>query len=92
MKALVQKYPGMEGWFFAVVPAKTSGLIKRTFGHIARGWGSLRIHATIGGTSWDSSIFPDKKSGTYVLPLKASVRKAERIRAGKKVALSLEMR
>jgi hypothetical protein len=33
----------------------------------------------VGKTEWDTSIFPDKKSGVYLLPTKASVRKAEGI-------------
>jgi hypothetical protein len=91
LKAPVKKYPGMDAWFFAEVPAKTAKLIRRAFGHKARGWGSLKVDATIGSTTWNTSIFPDKKSGTYLLPLKAAVRKAESIRAGKPVALKLEI-
>ncbi len=91
IKAPVRKYPGMDAWYFAFVPVKTSAFIKKTFGHAARGWGSLRVKAAIGATSWETSIFPDKKSRGYLLPLKAVVRKAENVRVGKNVALSLEI-
>ena len=91
VKAPVRKYPGMDAWHFAFIPVRTSALIKKTFGHKARGWGSLRVKATVGATPWNTSIFPDKKSGGYLLPLKASVRKAENIRVGKPVALALEI-
>jgi hypothetical protein len=33
----------------------------------------------VGETNWKTSIFPDKKHNSYVLPLKASVRKSEKI-------------
>ena len=72
-------YPGMSAWRFLVLPKKESGEIKERYGKSARGWGSLPVSASIGKTEWKTSIFPDKKSGTYLLPLKAKVRKAEDI-------------
>lgn len=53
-----------------------------------RGFGSVRVEITIGKTTWRSSIFPEK-SGTYVLPLKAEVRKKENLRAGQTVQVKL---
>ncbi len=91
VRAKVCRYPGMEAWRFAFIPVKTSALIKKTFGHAARGWGSLRVKATLGDTSWQTSIFPDKKAGAYILPLKAAVRKAEGVRDGQTLALTLDL-
>ena len=34
---------------------------------------------TIGQTVWQTSLFPHRESGGYLLPLKAAVRKAEGI-------------
>ena len=45
-----------------------------------------------GKTTWKTSIFPDKKSGTYLLPLKADVRRREGIGAGDRITSSLEVR
>lgn len=72
-------YPGMSAWRFLVLPKKEGGEIKERYGKSARGWGSLPVSASIGKTEWKTSIFPDKKSGTYLLPLKAKVRKDEDI-------------
>ena len=91
MRARMQRYPGMEAWRFALVPVRISATIKKNFGHSARGWGSLRVQATVGATTWKSSIFPDKKAGAYILPLKAAVREAEGIRDGQMIALHLEI-
>ena len=55
------------------------------------GWGSLRVTATIGGTTWRTSVFPDAKSGAFVLPLKAEVRRREGIGAGDRVAVAVEI-
>lgn len=73
-------YPGgTAAWHFITVPKKESTLIKKAFGNLARGWGSLPVTVTIGETTWNTSIFPDSKSGTYLLPVKAVVRRAEGI-------------
>ena len=79
MKSKVMVYPGMSAWRFLVVPKKEGLEIKETHGKSACGWGSLPVFASIGKTKWKTSIFPDKKSGTYLLPLKAQIRKAEEI-------------
>lgn len=42
----------------------------------------MRIEATIGGTTWRTSLFPSKQAGGWLLPLKAAVRKAEKLAEG----------
>ena len=82
-RAKVWIYPGMKGaWHFASVPKKESAEIKKIFGALAGGWGSLPVDVTIRKTSWKTSIFPDKKSASYILPLKSDVRKKEKIYEG----------
>ncbi|OGZ45777.1 MAG: hypothetical protein A3C84_00695 [Candidatus Ryanbacteria bacterium RIFCSPHIGHO2_02_FULL_48_12] len=92
MRAKVWVYPGMVGWHFITVPKKQSSNIKKVFGAMKRGWGSLPVMATIGKTTWKTSIFPDKKRGAYLLPIKAEVRKKEEIEKDDMVALLLEVR
>lgn len=71
-------YPGETGnWHFVSVPKEIARTLKETFSHKKRGWGSLRVRATIGKTTWDTSIFPDSRTDTYLLPVKAAVRKKE---------------
>lgn len=84
-------YPGMSGWHFVSVPKDISEDIRHNFGDRKRGWGSLPIIATLGKTSWKTSIFPDKKIGGYLLPLKAEVRKKENIIADNDIELKLEI-
>ena len=92
IKSEVWLYPGMAGWHFLSVPKKDSEDIKKRFGKKQRGWGSLPVVVTLGKTSWKTSIFPDKKSGFYLLPLKADVRKKEGIFSGDKVSFSIEIK
>jgi hypothetical protein len=56
-----------------------------------RGWGSIKVRATIGDTSWDTSIFPAKDLGGWLLPVKATVRKAEGLVAGDQVVVTLTL-
>jgi hypothetical protein len=62
------------------------------FGNLKRGWGSFPVIVTVGATNWKTSIFPDKKTGEYLLPLKAGVRKKEGIVADNTISLLLEIR
>ena len=92
MRSEAWPYPGMAAWRFLTLPKKQSAEIKQKFGKQARGWGSLPVLVTIGKTHWSTSIFPDKKSGSYLLPLKAKVRKAENIADNSFVTFSLTIR
>lgn len=89
--AEVWLYPGMAAWHFISVPKTMTAKIKKQYEGLARGFGSLKVKAIIGKTSWKTSIFPDNKTGTYLLPLKAEVRKKENISAGKKVKFTIEI-
>ena len=82
----------MAGWHFVTLPKKKSADIRKTFGALKRGWGSLPVTITIGKTSWKTSIFPDKKIGAYLLPLKADIRKKEDISAGDTITIFMEVR
>lgn len=92
IKSKVFLYPGMAGWHFICVPKEQSEDINKRFGARKRGWGSLPVLVTLGKTSWKTSIFPDKKSGSYLLPLKADVRKKEGVLSGDKVIFLIEVR
>lgn len=88
-KSKVWLYPGMAGWHFVTLPKTIANDINYHFAHRKKGWGSLRVQVTIGNTTWTTSIFPDKKSDSYLLPLKAEIRKKEAIAADDSVDFSL---
>ena len=92
VKAKVWLWPGGEGaWHFANVDKKLSEEIKERHESHKTGFGSLRVTVTMGKTKWKTSIFPDKRSGTYLLPLKASVRHAEGISEGDTITFTLKI-
>ncbi len=82
-------------WHFLTIDGEAgdalsgTALMRRLEGN-ARGFGSIRVSARIGGTSFATSVFPSKADGGWILPLKAAVRKAEGIGEGDEVQVSLE--
>jgi hypothetical protein len=74
------------------VPKKIAAEIRATYADEHRSWGSLPVQASVGGTSWKTSIFRDKKSDSYLIPLKADVRKKENIRVGDAILIQLSIR
>lgn len=80
--AEVWEWTSRTSWFFVNVPDEQADEIEEQFGRRAGGFGSVRVEVTIGSTTWRTSIFPSTENETYVLPLKAAVRKAEGLRPG----------
>ena len=77
-------------WYFTAVPPELSEDI-REIPRPYRGFGSVRVRAQVGGSRWQTSIFPDSSSGSYVLPLKKAVRDAESLVDGGPVTVRLEV-
>ena|SRR5215218_10698325 len=84
------RWEAQSGWFFVTVAEEASELIREQ-PRPPRGFGSVRVRATVGGTSWTTSVFPDAKRGAYVLPVKASVRRAEGLGEGDPADVTLEV-
>lgn len=84
------EWNGKGAWTFVALPEEIAQDI-RYFSGPRRGFGSLRVEATLGESRWKTSIFPDRKRNSFLLPLKAAVRKAENITAGSTVHVSLRL-
>ena len=84
-------YDGSDPWHFVTVPADISQAIHDHAPAPRNRFGSVRVAATIGSTTWDTSLFPDKKLGALVLPVKAAVRVGEAIEAGDILRVHLEV-
>lgn len=91
LKEKMWLYPGKAGWYFITIPSDVARDIDYFFSHQKRGWGSLRVKVDIAQTSWMTSIFPDKKTDSYLLPVKADVRKKENLKENDNVEFSLEI-
>jgi hypothetical protein len=80
-----------DSWTFVSLPAEAAEDIRELTAGQARGFGSVRVRVTVGGSVWTTSIFPDSKQGTYVLPVKRAVRRAEGLDPGDTAAVRLEL-
>jgi hypothetical protein len=84
------EWSGKGAWTFVTLPVDTAEDI-RYFSGPRRGFGSIRVEVAIGNSRWRTSVFPDSKRNSYLLPLKAAVRKAESIRTGDKLHVTLRL-
>jgi hypothetical protein len=80
-----------ESWTFVSLPADTSEEIRERAGGPRRGFGSVRVRATVGDSTWATSIFPDATRGCYVLPIKRAIREAAALAAGDSAAVTVEL-
>jgi len=79
-------------WRFARVPEKISEKIKEMQkGRKRRGWGAVYAKAKIKKSEWTTSIFPDRHSATYLLPLKKEIRYEENLYDGIDINVSIEI-
>ena len=79
------------GWTFVSLPADVAAEIRDIAGGSRRGFGSVRVRAAIGGSTWTTSIFPDGQRDTFVLPVKKAVRGAEGVEAGDVATVTVEL-
>ena len=82
----------MSGWHFINLNKTQSKEIKELYSKNKRGFGAIKVEVSLGNSKWSTSIFPDKKSETYLLPLKAEIRKKEKINEGKEVIFTIKIK
>ncbi|EAR25599.1 hypothetical protein A20C1_05011 [marine actinobacterium PHSC20C1] len=57
-----------------------------------RGFGSIAVEVTIGGSTWNTSIFPiSSEPDSFFLPVKAAVRRAEGLDEGDLVHATIQL-
>lgn len=82
-----------DTWTFVTVPPDLSGVIEdeAELRGLRAGFGSVRVQVQIGSSVWPTSVFPDKDSGCYVLPVKKAVRRAQALEVGDRVEVSIAL-
>jgi len=78
---------GPSPFFFAPTPADQVAELRRVAKAVTYGWGMLPVAARIGEVAFTTSLFP--KDDTYLLPIKAAVRRKANITAGDLIAVDL---
>lgn len=80
---------GPAPFYFVTIPENESKEIKAISGFVTYGWGVIPVKVHIGETEFKTSLFP--KDGRYIVPVKASVRKAENIEEGDEIEVRVEI-
>ena len=75
-------------WHFITLPLDVADDLLAEAGP-RHGFGSVRVQARIGNATWHTSVFPDSKSGSLLLPVKKHVRQAERLESGSSCQVTL---
>jgi hypothetical protein len=78
-KAKIWIYSGKGAWHFVSLPLDMSKEIRDNLKDEEEGWGRLKAIGEIGNSQWDTAIWYDSKRKTYLLPIKAEIRKKEKL-------------
>jgi hypothetical protein len=78
---------GPAPWYFIAVPDDLCRDLRALSGLVSYGWGMIPVRATIGSTTWKTSLFP--KDGRYLVPVKAWVRRSEDLDEGRSTTVAV---
>jgi hypothetical protein len=85
------KWDANAAWHFLTLPFDVTDEIDELTTGKQGGFGSVPVRVTVGRTTWTTSVFPDKGRESFVLPVKAAVRKAEGLAEGTPANVRLEL-
>ncbi len=85
------RYTGEAAWHFVTLPHDVADDIDEITADARRGFGSVRVEVTVGSTTWSTSLFPDTRSESFLLPVKKSVRLAEGLQDGSTVTAQIAL-
>lgn len=88
--ASVWEWRGPAPYHFVSVPLEIAQEIKELASAVTYGWGMIPVDGKIGNTSFTTSLWA--KNGTYAVPLKDALRKAEGISLNDTVSVELTLR
>ena len=88
-KAKVWTQESTGAWHFVTLPADLSKRIRTLTMGLRRPFGSFHVAAKTGKTGWETSLFADQKRGAFLLPVKADVRRKEKISPGDTIEVSI---
>ena len=78
-----------NSWHFVTLPTDLSKRIRTLTTGLRKPFGSFHVRAHTGKTSWETSLFADQKRGAFVLPVKADVRRREKIALGDTIEVTV---
>jgi len=85
-------YPGEAGWHFVTLPAEVADDVRALTAGASKAFGSVKVQAKVDGHAWQTSLFRDSKSASYLLPVKKEVRDKAHLKDGDSVQVQLDVR
>jgi hypothetical protein len=85
--ATIIEWRGPAPFFYAPLPKAEAAEIRAVAKRVTYGWGVIPVEATIGGVAFTTSLFP--RDDTYLLPIKAAVRKKTNVTVGDTIAIDM---
>jgi hypothetical protein len=76
---------------FVSLPPEVEDHVLMMAGDLLRGWGSVRVEARVGSSTFATSVFPLGDENAYALPVKRAVRDAEGVGVGDTVSVRLRL-
>jgi len=83
------EWRGPAPFYYLPLPADVCSEIRSAAALLSYGWGVIPVTATIGKTTFTTSLFP--KDGGYLLPAKSAVRLPEKLELGMKAKVKLSL-
>lgn len=90
-RAPLWRWQGRAAWHFLTLPQELSDEIDEATQGSQGGFGSVRVQASVGATSWQTSLFPSTEHAAYLLPVKRAVRVAEGLQEGAPVLVRVQV-
>jgi len=90
-KAKLWQHNADGGWHFVSVPKEFSIDIRQHLQQFEEGWGRLKAKAELRDHTWDTAIWYDTKRNTYLLPIKAEVRRKFNLKIEDELDLKLQL-
>ena len=78
-------------WVFVTLPIEAADELRFMTRSLPKvGFGTIKVRVTLGSDQWLTSVFPDKSSGSYLLPIKAQIRNNQGLVVGDRCTLVLQ--
>ncbi len=80
---------GPAPWYFVTVPPEPCRALKAIVQNVTYGWGMIPVTVQVGHSKWTTSLWP--KDGSYIVPIKTTIRRAEALEEGDTVTVRLNI-
>jgi len=90
-RAKVWTQESTGAWHFVTLPVDLSKRIRVLTTGQRKPFGSFHVKARTGLSNWETSLFHDTKRNAFLLPVKADVRRKEKIKLGDTIEVSITL-